>query len=86
MYRYHVFLSHNGALKRWRVQLAESLRKSGLRVSFDDDSIELSPICSPTCTSPANSMYVVSSYIRRGGGDRQDIAEFGELLSYRCQL
>ncbi len=41
MYRYHAFLSHNGAQKEWTRKLAKELRDAGLSVFFDEDSIEL---------------------------------------------
>jgi hypothetical protein len=40
-YKFHVFLSHNGAQKDWTRRLAESLREHGLSVFFDEDSIQL---------------------------------------------
>ncbi len=40
-YRYHVFLSHNGAQKEWTRKLAWRLRKSGLTVFFDEDCIKI---------------------------------------------
>lgn len=40
-YRYHVFLSHNGADKGWTRRLAQDLRDNGLSVFFDEDSIRL---------------------------------------------
>jgi hypothetical protein len=40
-YRYHIFLSHNGAQKEWTRRLADRLRQKGLSVFFDEDSIRL---------------------------------------------
>lgn len=40
-FKYHVFLSHNGAQKDWTRRLAVRLREAGLSVFFDEDSISL---------------------------------------------
>lgn len=40
-YKYHIFLSHNGAQKEWTRRLAERLRQENLSVFFDEDSIKL---------------------------------------------
>ena len=40
-YKYHIFLSHNGAQKEWTRRLADRLRQEGLSIFFDEDSIKL---------------------------------------------
>src|SRR5689334_17471974 len=40
-YRFHAFLSHNHVDKDWTRDLVQALRRAGLSVFFDEDSVQL---------------------------------------------